>query len=96
MEVTIYSWKSERRLRGVSHRFGAAPATPIRFRCIGTLSPKLPKRYRVELARAVDWLPDLSHLELKELGDSLALAIALRLGVEVAPISLDLIDFYDD
>ena len=94
VEVTIYRWPAGRRLGGVSNKFGTSPATPIRFRCLGTLSPKFPKRYRVELASALDRLPDLSHLELKGLGYSLALALGLSLGVEVAPIPLDVIDFY--
>ncbi len=95
VEVTIYRWKPDLRLRGVSNKFGTSPATPIRFQCLGTLSQKFPKRYRVELASAMDRLPDLSRLELKGLVYSLALAIALSLGVDVAPIPVDVIDFTD-
>ena len=93
VEATVYWWRSdERRAAWSPNQFGLMPATPIRFRCVGTLTPKYPQRYRVDLARALDWLPYLSRNELKELGASLALMISKKLGVEVAPIAGDVID----
>ena len=93
MEATVYWWRSdERRAAWAPNQFGIMPATPVRFRCVGTLTPKYPQRYRVDLARALDWLPYLERHELKELGASLALMISKKLGVEVAPIAGDVID----
>ena len=93
VEATVYWWRSdERRAAWSPNQFGIMPATPIRFRCVGTLTPKFPQRYRVDLARALDWLPYLSRNELKELGASLALMISKKLGVEVASIAGDVID----
>ena len=76
----------------MENQFSTVPATPIRFRCIGTNSTKYPKRYRVDLAQALDWLPELNRRELKALGAALAEALSRKLGVEVAPFSADVID----
>ena len=93
VEATVYWWQT-----GVpngsclDNQFGTLPATAVRFRCIGTLTPKYPKRYRVELAQALDTMPHLTRSELRQLGASLAAAIGKELGVEVAPFNGDVID----
>ena len=94
VEATVYWWRSDEHRAACASpsQFGIMPATPVRFRCVGTLTPKYPQRYRVDLARALDWLPYLARNELKELGASLALMISKKLGVEVAPIAGDVID----
>ena len=102
MEATVYWWRpddrrtewapNERRVAWAPNQFGIMPATPIRFRCIGALNSKAPQSYRVDLAQALDRLPDLSRNELRELGASLALMISKKLGVKVVPIDVDVID----
>ena len=93
VEATVHWWRTDERRAACSpNQFGVMPTTPVRFRCIGTLIAKYPKRYRVELVQALDWLPELTCRELKELGASLATAISVKLGLEVAPFSQDLID----
>ena len=93
VEATVYWWVSdERRSSNGSNQFGVNPPRAVRFRCIGTLTPKYPQRYRVELAQVQDWLPYLARNEVKELAASLALIIGEKLGVDVAPISGDVID----
>ena len=95
VEATVHWWRvDEIRSTHAKNRFGLMPTTPVRFRCIGTLSAKYPKRYRVDLAQVLDWLPDLSPLELKELVASLAVAVRYKLGVDVAPIAADVIDLH--
>ena len=85
-------WTDDGRAACMENQFSTMPATPIRFRCIGTSSAKYPKRYRVDLAQALDWLPELNRRELKSLGITLAEALSRKLGVEVAPFSADVID----
>ena len=93
VEATVYWCRiGERKSPCSANHFGLGPTTPIRFRCVGTITPKHPKRYRVELAQALDWLPDLDRRELKELGATLALAVSEKLGVEVAPFNWEVID----
>lgn len=93
VEATVYLWRpDERRGAGSSNQFGIMPAMPIRFRCIGALTSKSPQRYRVDLAQALDRLPDLSRNELKELGVCLALLISKKLGVKVSPVAVDVIE----
>lgn len=93
VEATVYWWRiGERKSSYTANHFGVNPATPVRFRCVGSISPKHPKRYRVELAQALDWLPNLSSRELKHLGAALALAVSEKLGVEVAPFNWEVID----
>jgi len=95
IEATVYWWRSDQRRAACSpNQFGIMPATPVRFRCIGALTAKYPKRYRVELVQALDWLPELTRRELKELGASLATALSVKLGLEVAPFSQDVIDLH--
>jgi hypothetical protein len=92
VEATVYWWQTdERRAVYVDNQFGVTAAIPVRFSCIGTLTPKFPKRYRVDLAQALDKLPELNRRELKLLGASLASAISKELGVEVAPFNGDVI-----
>ena len=93
VEATVHWWRTDER-RGAcsSNQFGVMPTTPVRFRCIGALTPKYPKRYRIELAQALDWLPELTQRELKDLGASLVEVIAAKLGVDVAPFNCDVLD----
>ncbi|PKB66559.1 MAG: hypothetical protein BZY81_06935 [SAR202 cluster bacterium Io17-Chloro-G4] len=91
--ATVHWWRAdERRGSSSTNQFGLMPTTPIRFRCIGSITPKYPKRYRIDLAQVLDWLPELTRRELKDLGASLAEAVAIKLGVEVAPLSCDVMD----
>lgn len=93
VEATVYWCRiGERKSPGAAHYFSVNPATPVRFRCVGSISPKHPKRYRVELAQALDWLPDLTSRELKDLGAALALAVSEKLGVEVAAFNWEVMD----
>lgn len=93
VEATVYWWRiGERKSHSTANQFGFQPATPIRFRCVGTISPKHPKRYRVELAQALDWMPELTSRELKDLGAALALAVSEKLGVDLAPFNWEVID----
>ncbi len=93
VEATVHWWRTdERRSACSSNQFGVMPTTPVRFRCVGALTPKYPKRYRIELAQALDWLPELSQRELKLLGASLVEAVATKLGVDVAPLNCDVMD----
>ena len=93
VEATVFWWwTDDGRTACMENQFSTMPATAIRFRCIGTNSAKYPKRYRVDLAQALDWLPELNRRELKALGIALAEALSRKLGVEVAPLSADVID----
>jgi hypothetical protein len=93
VEATVHWWRSEeRRGAGASNQFGVMPTIPVRFRCIGSLSAKFPQRYRVDLAQALDWLPELSPRELRHLSISLVEAIAIKLGVDVPPFACDVMD----
>jgi hypothetical protein len=93
VEATVFWWwTDEGRTACMENQFSTMPATPIRFRCIGTSGAKYPKRYRVDLAQALDWLPELNRRELKALGAALAEALSRKMGVEVAPFSADVID----
>ena len=93
VEATVHWWRTDEH-RGAcsSNQFGVMPTTPVRFRCVGAITPKYPKRYRIELAQALDWLPELTPRELKGLGASLVEAIAAKLGVDVAPFNCDVMD----
>ena len=46
----------------------------------------------MELARALDRLPDLSPSQLSDLCGVLALAMRNAVGLEIAPIPVDVID----
>ena len=93
VEATVHWWRTGERRGGCSsNQFGLMPTTPVRFRCIGALTPKSPKRYRIDLAQALDWLPELTPRELKDLGASLVEAVATELGVDVAPLNCDVMD----
>jgi hypothetical protein len=93
VEATVFWWfTDDGRTACMENQFSTVPATPIRFRCIGTNSAKYPKRYRVDPAQALDWLPELNRRELKALGTALAEALSRKLGVEVAPFPADVID----
>ena len=93
VETTIWWWfTDDGRSACMENQFSTMPATPIRFRCLGTNSAKSPKRYRVDLAQALDWMPELNRRELKALGTALAQALSHKLGVEVATLSPDVID----
>ena len=76
----------------MENQFSEMPATPVRFRCIGSLSTKHPKRFRVDLVQALDWLPELNRRELKALGVTLAAILSKKMGVDVAAVSSEVID----
>ena len=93
VQATVYWWRTDEvRSSNAGNKFCVTPAEPVRFRCIGTLTPKYPRRFRVDLAQALDRLPELTGPELKALGASLATAISKQLGVDVAPLNGQLID----
>jgi len=91
--TTVYWWwTDDGRTACMENQFSTMAATPIRFRCLGTNSPKNPKRFRVDLAQALDPLPDLHKREMKALGNAIYDALSRQLGVEVAAFSADVID----
>ena len=92
VEVTIFHWDpTDFECSGI--RFSIAPAIPIRFRCVGAPTAAKPKRrFRVELARALDRLPELNQSQLSELCGVLAVAIYNVVGLEIVPIPVDVID----
>ena len=93
VEATVYWWYTdEGRSACMENQFSTAAAVPIRFRCLGTSSPKYPGRFRVDLAQAMDRLPELNNKEMKALGNSIAEALRRKMGVEVAAFSPDIID----
>ena len=91
VEVTLYHW-NHTDLDRSGKQFSTAPAIRVRFRCVGAPSAAQPRRFKVELARALDRLPELDRSQLSELCGVLALAIGEALGLEIAPIPLDVID----
>jgi hypothetical protein len=93
VEATVFWWfTDDGRTACMENQFSTKPPNAIRFRCIGGSNAKIPKRYRVDLAQTLDWLPELNRRELKALGNALAEALSCKLGVEVAPLSADVID----
>jgi hypothetical protein len=91
--VTVFWWQTDNgRTACMENQFSPAAATPLRFRCLGTNSSKYPKRYRVDLAQALDPMPELDRRELKALGSAIAVTLSSQLGVEVAACSPDVID----
>ena len=89
----MYWWRTDEvKSSSAGNKFCVMPAEPVRFRCIGTLTPKYPRRFRVDLAQALDRLPELTGPELKAVGASLATAISKKLGVDVSPFNGQLID----
>ncbi len=93
VEATVYWWRTDQAKSSNSgNKFCVMPAEAVRFRCIGSLTPKYPRRFRVDLAQALDRLPELTGAELKALGASLATAISKKLGVDVAPLNGQSID----
>lgn len=91
--VTVFWWQTDNgRTACMENQFSPSAATPLRFRCLGTNSSKYPKRYRVDLAQALDLMPELDRRELKALGGAIAVTLSSQLGVEVAACSPDVID----
>ena len=91
--ATVYWWwTDDGRTACMENQFSPMAATPIRFRGLGTNTGKYPKRYRVDLAQALDPLPQLNRRELKALGNAIVEALSRKLGVEVAALSPDVID----
>ncbi len=91
--ATVYWWwTDDGRSAWMENQFSTMSATPLRFRCLGTTSAKYPKRYRVDLAQALDPMPELNKRELKALSDAIHEALSRKLGVEVASFSPDVID----
>ena len=91
--ATVYWWWTDNgRSAWMENQFSTMAATPLRFRCLGTTSAKYPKRYRVDLAQALDPMPELNKRELKALSDAIHEALSRKLAVEVASFSPDVID----
>ena len=91
--ATVYWWwTDDGRSAWMENQFSTMAATPLRFRCLGTNSAKYPKRYRVDLAQALDPIPELNKLELQALSNAIHDALSRKLGVEVASFSPDVID----
>ena len=91
--VTVFWWQPDNgRTACMENQFSPAAATPLRFRCLGTNSTKYPKRFRVDLAQALDSMPELDRRELKALGGAIATTLSRQLGVEVAACSPGVID----
>jgi hypothetical protein len=91
--ATVYWWWTDYgRSAMMENQFSTVAATPLRFRCLGTNSAKYPKRYRVDLAQALDPMPELNKRELKALSNAIHDALSRKLGVEVASFSPDVID----
>ena len=91
--ATVYWWWSDDgRSAMMENQFSTMAATPLRFRCLGTNSAKYPKRYRVDLAQALDPMPELNKRELNQLSNAIHDALSRKLGVEVASFSPDVID----
>ena len=91
--VTVFWWQAnDGRTTGLDNQFSTIAATPLRFRCLGTNSSKYPKRYRVDLAQAMDSMPELDRRELKALGSAISESLSNQMGVEVAACSPDVID----
>ena len=91
--ATVYWWwTDDGRSAWMENQFSTMAATPLRFRCLGTTSAKYPKRYRVDLAQALDPIPELNKRELEALSNAIHDALSRKLGVEVASFSPDVID----
>ena len=91
--ATVYWWwTQDGRTACMENQFSTKAATPIRFRCLGANACKYPKRFRVDLAQALDPLPELNKREMKALGNAIVESLSRKLGVEVAAISPDVID----
>ena len=93
VEATVHWWRSDERRGNCAHnQFGVVPTITVWFRCIGTLTPKSPSRYRIDLAKVLDCLSELTQRELKDLDASLVEAVATELGVDVAPLNSNIFD----
>lgn len=93
IDATVWWWwTSDGRTACMENQFSEMPATPVRFRCVGSLSTKYPRRFRVDLVQALDWVPELNRRELKALGVTLAGILSKKMGVEVAAVSSEVID----
>ncbi|MEC8857765.1 MAG: hypothetical protein VX664_10290 [Chloroflexota bacterium] len=90
--ATVWWWTANGRTAGMENQFSTKAAIPLRFRCLGSNSAKYPKRYRVDLAQALDPMPELDKKEMKALGIAICEALSRQLGVEVAAFSADVID----
>ena len=91
--VTVLRWHTElRQSASMENQFSTKSAFALRFRCLGTTTTKYPKRYRVDLAQAMDPMPELDRRELKALGSAISDSLSKQLGVEVAACSPDVID----
>ncbi len=91
--VTVFWWQTEDcQAASMANQFSTKAALALRFRCLGTTTTKYPKRYRVDLAQALDPMPELERRELKALGGAIAESLSKQLGVEVTACSPDVID----
>ena len=95
--VTVFWWHTEvGQSASMENQFSTKSAFALRFRCLGTTTTKYPKRYRVDLAQAMDPMPELDRRELKALGSAISDSLSKQLGVEVAACSPDVIDTVSD
>ncbi len=93
IDITVYWWwTNDGRTACMENQFSEMPATPVRFRCVGSLSAKHPRRFRIDLVQTLDWLPELNRRELKALGVTLAGILSKKMGVAVAAVSSEVID----
>ena len=91
--VTVFWWQTDNgRTACMENQFSPAAATPLRFRCLGTNNSKYPKRFRVDLAQALNPMPELDRHELTAPGGAIATTLSRQLDVEVAACSPDVID----
>ena len=84
MATVYWWWTDDGRSAWMENQFSTMAATPLRFRCLGTTSAKYPKRYRVDLAQALDPMPELNKRELEALSNAIHDALSRKLRVEVA------------
>ena len=95
--VTVFWWHTEvGQSASMGNQFSTKATFALRFRCLGTTTTKYPKRYRVDLAQAMDPMPELDRRELKALGSAISDSLSKQLGVEVAACSPDVIDTVSD
>ena len=56
----------------MGNQFSTKAAFALRFRCLGNTTTKYLKRYRVNLAQAMDPMPELDRMGLKALDSAIS------------------------